>query len=559
MSTLTAPHTGRPTGGPTSARVDTGRTLAVPGWLPAAGWPVLVGVLVVLLAYYWDGPPYNPDSWRYYELSQTLGGDFFRIASRHSYQSTEPYSMGCGPLWPILVGVTAALTGTGPQAGLLAAAGCVLAMAAVLSVLGRRIGVPGLGPLVTVGLLGFVPFLDEMITARTFPLAGLLLSLLILALVSTDQRAATAWPAAGAAAGGLVLTRPDTLPAVLLLAVLLVVIRRRDWRWLVPAGLVLALVMSPWAVYGLAHFGTPFPADNRIIAMAVPQLYVTDVIDVDQLPTATDDPVGWLARLAGNAPAAVLQAAKAAVWAPTVVATTVAAGLLLLRSRGLQLFRSRGLQLRPRRRPLRRGSRWLSVSLAALAACTAQVAFSEISTGYLSRRYLSLAVLLMLLSAVALIWRTPAPARLAGRRTGHVVGVLLLTLPAGWALGYQLTTVPPDPESLTGGVVEQELRRCRSDGTLTIVTSTEVGRHSALTGRPTAFFPDNFADIPVAQRRDWIATWGIDQLYLLPLPADADPQTVQRHDEPRSLLATAARVTPDPCATAGRLYQVSLE
>ncbi|ROO58747.1 hypothetical protein EDC02_0514 [Micromonospora sp. Llam0] len=538
MSTLTR-LTGRPVGEPVNVR----RRLSVPGWLPAAGWAALVGVLAFLLVYYWNGPPYNPDSWRYYELSQTLGGDFFRITSRHSYQSTEPYSMGCGPLWPILVGITAALTGTGPQAGLLAAAGCVLAMAAVLSVLGRRIGVPGLGPLVTVGLLGFVPFLDEILTARTFPLAGLLLSLLILALVSTDRRAALAWPAAGAAAGGLVLTRPDTLPAVLLLAVLLVVIRRRDWRWLLPAGLVFALVMSPWAVYGLTHFGTPFPADNRIIAMAVPQLYVTDVIDLDQLPTATDDPLGWLARLAGNAPAAVLQAAKAAVWAPTVVATTVAAGLLLFRGR----------------RRLRGGPRWLLVGLAALAAFTAQVAFSEISTGYLSRRYLSLAVLLMLLAAVVLILRAPVPARLAGRRTGHAVGVLLLTLPAGWALGYQLTTVPPDPDSLTGGVVEQELRRCRSDGTLTIVTSTEVGRHSALTGRPTAFFPDNFADIPVAQRRDWIATWGIDQLYLLPLPPDADPQTVQRHDEPRSLLATAARVTPDPCASVGRLYRVSLD
>jgi len=351
------------------------------------------------------------------------------------------------------------------------------------------------------------------------------------------------WPIlVGVTGGGLVLPRPDTLPAVLLLAVLLVVIRRRDWRWLLPAGLVFTLVMSPWAVYGLVHFGTPFPADNRIIALAVPQLYVTDVIDVDQLPTAADDPIGWLARLVGNAPAAVLQAAKAAVWAPTVVATTVAAGLLLRRGR----------------RPLRHGPRWLLVGLAALAAFTAQVAFSELSTGYLSRRYLSLAVLLTLLTAVVLILRAPVPARLTGRRTGHAVGVLLLTLPAGWALGHQLTTVPPDPDSLTGGVVEQELRRCRSDGTLTIVTSTEVGRHSALTGRRTTFFPDNFADIPVAQRRDRIATWGVDQLHLLPLPADADPRTGRRHDEPRSLLSTAARVTPDPCVTTGRLYRVSL-
>ncbi|WDZ82433.1 hypothetical protein [Micromonospora cathayae] len=532
---------GRLASAPTAAPVQTTRTLSMPGWLVAAGWASLAGMLAFLLLHYWNGPPYNVDSWRYYELSQTLGGDFFRITSRHSYQSTEPYSMGCGPLWPILVGVTAALTRTGPQAGLLAAVGCVLATAAVLSVLGRRLGVRGLGPFVTVGLLGFVPYLDEMLTARTFPLAGLLLSLLVLALVTTERRPAPAWPAAGAAAAGLVLTRPDTLPAVLLLAVLLVVARRRDWRWLVPAGLVFAVVMVPWARYGLAHFGTPFPADNRVIAMAVPQLYVTDVIDLDHTPTVTDDPLGWLARVVGNVPAAALQAAKAAVLAPTVVAT-VAAGLLLLRRRG----------------PVRRGPRWLLVCLAALAALTAQVAFSELTTGYLSRRYLSLVVLLMLLLAVVLVRRTPVPARLAGRRTGLAVGVLLLVLPAGWGLGYHLVRTPPDPDALTGGVVEQELRRCRNDTTLTIVTSTEVGRHSALTGRRTAFFPNNFADITVAQRRDWIATWGIGQLYLLPPPPGAGPGSVRRSDEPLSLLATAARVTPDPCATVGRLFRVSL-
>jgi hypothetical protein len=270
MSTSVRP-TDRPADPPTSAAalpraadapVGATRTLPMPGWLVAAGWATLVGVLAFLLVHYWNGPPYNPDSWRYYELSQTLGGDFFRITSRHSYQSAEPYSMGCGPLWPILVGITAALTRTGPQAGLLAAAACVLAMAAVLSVLGRRVGARGLGPIVTIGLLAFVPFLDEMLTARTFPLAGLLLSLLILALVTTDRRPALAWPGAGAAAGALVLTRPDTLPAVVLLAVLLVLAHRRDWRWLIPAGLVFAVAMAPWGASGRTTASSRWPCHS---------------------------------------------------------------------------------------------------------------------------------------------------------------------------------------------------------------------------------------------------------------------------------------------------------
>lgn len=56
VSTLTR-LTGRPTEDSTSDPVDARRTLSVPGWLPAAGWATLVGVLAVLLLYYWDGPP----------------------------------------------------------------------------------------------------------------------------------------------------------------------------------------------------------------------------------------------------------------------------------------------------------------------------------------------------------------------------------------------------------------------------------------------------------------------------------------------------------------------
>ncbi|WP_341720181.1 hypothetical protein QQG74_10930 [Micromonospora sp. FIMYZ51] len=525
---------------PSEARADTTRTLVVPEWLAITGWAVLVGILAVLLLLYWNGAPYSPDSWRYYELSQTLGGDFFRFSSRHSYQSTEPYAMGCGPLWPVLIGVTAALTRLGAQAGLVAAVGCVLATAATLSALGRRIGVRGLGPIVAVGLLGFPPFLDEVLSARTFPLAVLLLSLLLLALVATDRRPALAWPAAGAAAGGLVLTRPDTLLAISLLAALLIIARRRDWRWFVPAGLVFAIVLVPWAIYGLTHFDTPFPADNRIVAAAVPQLHASHVVDVDQVPTYLDDPLGWLARLARNVPGAVLETVKGLVLAPTVVATA-AAGLLLLR-----------------RWRLRGAPRWLLLCLAAVAAFTVQVTFSELSTGYLARRYLGLVVLLVLLLAIVLLRRTPMPAALTRPRTGLAVGVLLLMLPAGWAIGYQLVRVPPQPESLTGGAVEQELRRCQNGTTLTIDPATEMTRHSALTGRQTAKFPENFADLSVAQRRDWIATYRIGQLYLPPLPANAEPDAVRRNWEPLLLLAAAARVTPDPCATTGQLYQVSL-
>ncbi|WBB71751.1 hypothetical protein O7602_18630 [Micromonospora sp. WMMD1128] len=523
------------------APVDARPRLVVPRWLAAAGWAVLLGTLAVLLVTYWDGPPYSPDSWAYYEQSRHVGRDFLRINSWHSYQTTEPYVMGNGPLWPVLFGLTAAVTRLGPHAGLVAAVGCVLGTAATLSALGRRIGVRGLGPVVTVGLLGFTPYLDEVLAARTFPLAGLLLGLLLLALLAAARRPAPAWPLAGAAAGGLVLTRPGALVVMPLLAALLILTRRRDWRWLLLAGGVFALVLTPWAIYGLAHFGTPFPADNRIVAAAVPQLYVSDVVDVDQVPTYADDPLGWLARVVGNVPLMALSVVKAGILSPTVVATA-GIGLLLLR----------------RWLPVRRAPRWLLLLLVTGAVLVAEVSIAELSTGYVDRRYLSLVVLLVVLTAVVLLRRTPVPAWLAGPRAGAAAGAALLVLPAGWALGYQLATVPADPDSLGGGAVERELRRCHGDHTMAMRSGTVMARHTALTGRWTANLPGNFDELSVARRRQWIATYDIGQLYLPPVPPGSAADVVRRSTEPLTLLAAAARVTPDPCATVGRLYRVSL-
>ncbi|SBT37704.1 hypothetical protein [Micromonospora auratinigra] len=534
----TATRTADPLGG---VPAGASRTLSVPRRLAAAGWAVLAAVLAVLLARYWNGPPYSPDSWGYYELSRHLGGDFFRVDSWRSYQSTEPYGLSFGPLWPVLWGGTAALTRTGAHAGLLAAVGCVLGTAAALSALGRRVGVRGLGPLVTVGLLAFPPYLDEMLAARTFPLAGLLLSLLVLALVGTDRRPGPAWPAVGAVTGALVLTRPGLLFAVPLLAVLLLVTHRRQWRQLLGAGLVLAAVLTPWAVYGLAHFGTPFPGDNRIVVAAVPQLYFSDVLDLDRVPTYADDPTGWLARLAGNVPGTATEVLRAAILAPTVVLT--AGGLLLLH---------RWWAVRP-------APGWLPVLLIVLPTFVAEVTFAELSTGYRDHRYLSLVVLLLVLTSVVLLYRTPVPARLAGRTVGVAgagLAVALLALPAAWALTFQFDTVPPQPHALDGGPVEQELRRCQDDGTtLAMRSGTLTARHSALTGARTANLPHNFAQLTPAQRRNWITTYGIGQLYLPPV--GAAPEHVRPDDEPLTLLAAAARVTPDRCATIGRLYRVT--
>ncbi|WP_017665049.1 glycosyltransferase family 2 protein [Porphyrobacter sp. AAP82] len=78
------------------------------GWL----WPVavLVALLAVLLAGVAAAPPYSPDSWALWELSQTVVGDFYRFTHWRSYASEGPWSASFGtPFATDNAGIAAAL------------------------------------------------------------------------------------------------------------------------------------------------------------------------------------------------------------------------------------------------------------------------------------------------------------------------------------------------------------------------------------------------------------------------------------------------------------------
>ncbi|MFM7377144.1 MAG: glycosyltransferase family 2 protein [Erythrobacter sp.] len=353
-----------------------------------AGWLAPVAVLLALLAaLLWQviaAPPYSPDSWALWELSQTVGVDFYRFTHWRSYASDLPYSASFPPLTPVLIAGLDAAVGTGPRTGLILAFAAFAGFALVSESIGRRVtGAAGLGlGTALVLLLGPNMLLIEMQAGRTIPLQLLLYALVLRGLVR--GAAITFGQAAliGFVTGLAVLNRFDAVLLPLPAALAIGWLTRSPAKAL--AALAAALVAaSPWVAYSLTHFGTLFATDNAGIATALdPRAYVTDWWPTPQ-PTLADDPTAWAGKVAASiGPLAYVAAGL--VLSPLGLA---AAAFLAFPAALAWLCRDE----RPFRAPFG--------VLAAFAALMALMLAPQVLTGYIEQRYLSAAIWAVLLAA----------------------------------------------------------------------------------------------------------------------------------------------------------------
>lgn len=349
-------------------------------------WPLLVVLLVLapLLLRVIAAPPFSPDSWALYELSQTVFGDFYRFNHWRSYASASAYSASFPPLTPVLIGVIDALLGTGPRTGMYLAFAAFAGFALVSERIGRAVtGAPwlGLGAALTL-LLGHDMVLIEMSAGRTIPLQLLLYALLLLGLLTGARIGIAQAAGIGFVAGLAVLNRFDAVLLPLLVAGMVGWLTRSPARAL--AALAAALVaVSPWIAYSLTTFGTLFATDNAGIATALDRnAYVTDWWPAPP-PGLADDPLAWVVKVAGNLAGFALTGASL-----LVSLLGLAAAAFLAAPAALAYLAGR----RPR------GSERFWV-LAAFTALAGVMLAPQVLTGYLEYRYLTLLLWAALLTA----------------------------------------------------------------------------------------------------------------------------------------------------------------
>jgi hypothetical protein len=283
------------TGGYTPDAAVAGRA----GWL----WPVAVlfVLLAALLARVVAAPPFSPDSWALWELSETVFGDFYRFTHWRSYASTVAYSASFPPLTPVLIACVDALFGTGPRTGLYLAFAAFAGFALVTEKIARQMtGAPWLGlGAALVLLLGPSMLLIEMQAGRTIPLQLLLYALVLLGLLRGAAITLAQAGLIGFVAGLAVLNRFDALLLPVPAALMVGWLTRSPAKGLAALAAA-AIAVSPWVAYSLTHFGSLFATDNAGIATALDRrAFVTDWWPTPQ-PTLADNPLAWAAKIAKN-------------------------------------------------------------------------------------------------------------------------------------------------------------------------------------------------------------------------------------------------------------------
>ncbi|OBV10335.1 glycosyltransferase family 2 protein [Erythrobacter dokdonensis] len=474
-------------------------------------WPlaILLLVLAPLLLSMIVAPPYSPDSWALYELSQTVFGDFYRFNHWRSYASASPYSASFPPLYPTMLALADALLGTGPRTGLYLSFVCFAGFAIVSERIGRSVsGAPWLGlGAALIGLLGPNMLLAELGAGRTIPLQLLLFALILSGLLQGARISLAGAARIGFLAGLGVLNRFDAVLLPLLITAMILWLTRSPKRALAAVAAA-GVAVAPWVTYSLMTFGTAFATDNSSTAASLdPAAYVTDWWPAPQ-PGLADDPAAWAARVAANVwgysyTAAALLATGMGLTAAAFVALAALAALAAGRPRG-----NDGLKV-----------------LTVFTVITALLLAPQVLTGYLEHRYFA-----------ALIWAGLLAAGcwcIAKGATFHQRALAARLAFMSVAAAMAVLTIGQVKESLAAGRMDRaEWARFDAPGDLkalqTCVKDTPrprilvlgddlfAARAGALGGFATMMEPRNMAHgrLGIQASRAFVAEWQVD--YVLP-------------------------------------------
>ncbi len=409
-------------------------------------------VLAVLLCWFCcycalSPPCLSPDSYSYYEMSQTLFTDFGRVATIRQYVEWTDYGISFPYFYPLLLAVVDGCTGLGMYSGVVLNIAVGLVSALLLPPVSRglcRRGWPGV--MAAIALLTNRKYLSEVLSGRAIPAAVLCVILLLLLFTQARVWTGKRLFLAGVIAGISMATRFDNLTVVAFvgLCVLLWAGKKR-WRGILCYGVGALLPLLPWVVYSAARFGVPWISDNSgtltMVEIYTPQRFF---VPGEEAATLFTDPAAWLHALPGRFHVVAL------LLLLTFVSTQILLPALLLAAGAVRGRLSGKAVERPRREIALPALILVFYGLKTLAYCL---------VGYETARYHAETVVMVILalSCLAVPW---VSRRLAG---GVVVLYLVLALWAGLVYSTPLSqsirplcTHPSYASCLNFGYQEQD-------------------------------------------------------------------------------------------------------
>lgn len=440
-------------------------------------WVVLIFTVYVATLSNWGAGAFSPDSWAYFELSQTIGNDFYRIKHLRSYW-TENYSAAFPPLWPALIFVANAVFNLGPDIAILLNVVILLLIAAVAdSIAKATFSVSGPGVLMALVLLLHPGFFGELVAGRSIPLF-ILLGLTALRLIIAEDAAHKTFrfAALGAVLAAMFMTRFDGALWVIVLFPFMLTLKPGT-HGLLAFWAAYAAGVSPWITYSMTRFDLAIVSDNSWVARALDRnAFVTDYPPA-QGPTIADDPAFVFDTVIGRIPDLLAAAARSPGRLGLLVFLILLV-LLLLASPWRRLsFAGLGSS---------RALPFIAVGLAIASASP-----SYLLTGYFDGRYFSFPFAFVVFLILVGVW-TGARLRTFVRVFALAVSISVVAIAPFLALGPGRNSAPQidlPHESELAACLGLEPNHPPILGT----NPTQAARLTALYGIRTAFLPNNFA------------------------------------------------------------------
>jgi hypothetical protein len=335
--------------------MGSGRSRAGAAW----GWPIGIGrgassgrladVLLQMVSYlallatswlFLASPSFAPDTWSYWELSQSIaGGDFYRVATIRQFQFDSAYGVSFPPLYPMLLAVAGWVWDVGIYTGAWVNLSLAMLTLWLMRGLGPLLGLPWwAGQLLFFSLLLNVHYLDEVVGTGSLPLALLCWVAFVRGWLAGWSRHVWGGLALGLAAGGAALTRFDSLPLAAA-ALFLVVGRAGRGGWPAVVGYLcgLALLLGPWIHYGSTHFGRALVSDNSRTALLAIDSYPLDYFPAAaELPTLLTAPRAWVELVVTRKGPRVLSSMARAIAFESMIPQLVGLTLLWVAARRLR-------------------------------------------------------------------------------------------------------------------------------------------------------------------------------------------------------------------------------
>jgi hypothetical protein len=256
----------------------------------------LIGVKCVLLFFqFLHLPPFTPDSWGYFDTSQQLFIDFYKVHYIRQFLFFSDYSLSFPPLYPFLIAALNTIHNFGIYAGYFLNFLMLPALLWVLLRLSKKLTsfqLPGLYLFLL--LISTNDFVQELTAARSLVLASLLFASLMYVFLE-EKLAQRQIIILGGIAGALAMTRFDFLLPLFLFGIFIPLnTRLPKFSALIKYFLPFLLFLIPWIVYSEIHFGQFFSTDNQHGILLATKTFTSDYVPNSyHFPTFFTHPFQW--------------------------------------------------------------------------------------------------------------------------------------------------------------------------------------------------------------------------------------------------------------------------